>query len=123
MNDGDTINLMVKPGVDWNPSAPAVPIVKTPQSLEMPLPQAASSSSISSTGPRRHQRIPSVVLSPSPSNDDLDTSPKKDVLLTLDTDNLGLGLGTGNAPKETLGSYHLTISNPAFWEKMLVLLR
>ncbi|KAJ4483976.1 hypothetical protein J3R30DRAFT_3277643 [Lentinula aciculospora] len=123
VKDGDTINLMVKPGVEWNPSAPAVslssPVPKTASSLLLqgsPVPSGA-------TG-KRHQRIPSVVLSPSPSNeDDIDAQPMKDVLLTLDTADLGLGSVGTSVSKETLGSYHLTISSPAFWERLIQFLR
>lgn len=133
VKDGDTINLMVKPGVEWNPSGPAAepPAV----TLSTPAPKPAFGTSLSSsllsggspaaasghTG-KRHQRIPSVVLSPSPSNeDDLDAQPRKDVLLTLDTTDLALG--TGSTTKETLGAYHLTISSPGFWDKLIQFLR
>ncbi|GAW01496.1 ubiquitin family protein [Lentinula edodes] len=133
VKDGDTINLMVKPGVEWNPAASAAdpPVV----TLNTPAPKPAFGTSLSSsllsggspaapsghTG-KRHQRIPSVVLSPSPSNEDeLGAQPRKDVLLTLDTTDLALG--TGSTPKETLGAYHLTISSPGFWDKLIQFLR
>ncbi|KAJ3719047.1 hypothetical protein DFJ43DRAFT_1042816 [Lentinula guzmanii] len=134
VKDGDTINLMVKPGVDWNPSAP-IPTAESPVvSLSSPAPKKAAemtgSSSLLQGGPpgghtgKRHQRIPSVVLSPSPSNDDdVDTHTKKDILLTLDTSDLGIGSGSTSVPKETLGTYHLTISSPEFWEKLTQFLR
>lgn len=122
VKDGDTINLMVKPGVEWNPSAPSAPSIQTPQPSSLPISSSTGSLSGSVSGGKKHshQRIPSVVLSPSPSNDELNADTKtKDVLLTLDTDNLG----SGGVPKETLGSYHLTISSPAFWERMIGFLR
>ncbi|KAJ3833789.1 hypothetical protein F5878DRAFT_632101 [Lentinula raphanica] len=134
VKDGDTINLMVKPGVDWNPSAPPPVVEPQPVSLSSPAPKLATSMTGSSSSllqggapastPKRHQRIPSVVLSPSPSNEDNgDAQPRKDVLLTLDTTDLGLGASSTSVPKEALGAYHLTISSPEFWEKLIQFLR
>ncbi|KAF9063428.1 hypothetical protein BDP27DRAFT_1393924 [Rhodocollybia butyracea] len=126
VKDGDTINLMVKPGVEWNPSAPP-PVISAPEPTPAPKVTPSVSSSLlegspKPSGKRSHQRIPSVVLSPSPSHDDLDAQPKKDVLLTLDTTDLALGPGS-TVPKETLGSYHVTISSPDFWNRMIAFLR
>ncbi|KIK69284.1 hypothetical protein GYMLUDRAFT_214381 [Collybiopsis luxurians FD-317 M1] len=125
VKDGDTINLMVKPGVDWNPSAPSIVPPLSAPTPKLAADESSSTSLLEGTHSgkgKRHQRIPSVVLSPSPSNDDPDKSPKKDVLLALDTNELDLG-SSSPVLRETLGSYHLTISNPAFWEKLLALLR
>ncbi|KAF5380248.1 hypothetical protein D9757_008231 [Collybiopsis confluens] len=129
VNDGDTINLMVKPGVEWNAASVASPVPKsatsqTPQlSSNSSLLEGTPTSSSTSSSGKKHQRIPSVVLSPSPANDDdLDKSPKRDVLLPLDTNELDLG-PSSPVLRATLGTYHLMISNPAFWEKMLALLR
>jgi UV excision repair protein RAD23 len=61
----------------------------------------------------RHGRIPSVVLSPSPSSDNLRSrSPvEKDILITLDDP-------IPSPQSETLTTYHETVSKPEFWQKL-----
>jgi len=115
---GDTVNLMVKPGFDWDPrkstaiSPSPIPIPmdnETPPTLS-PIPRPA-------THGRHHQRIPSVVLSPSPSNE-LFATPEKDIVLNLDPGSVPTSL-----PMETLSTYHATIVKPEFWERLHSLLK
>ncbi|KAJ7840582.1 hypothetical protein B0H13DRAFT_2100786 [Mycena leptocephala] len=68
-----------------------------------------------STGPRRHTRIPSVVLSPSPSSESPAAS-VNDITLTLDADH------DGGLPSEELSAYHVALAEPEFWEKLLAFL-
>ncbi|KAI0754240.1 ubiquitin-domain-containing protein [Daedaleopsis nitida] len=118
VKDGDTVNLMVKPGFEWDPSKIVAPT---------PVPAASPSpSSISPRGERvtllptpepktraGHGRIPSVVLSPSPS---LTPSPGEkliDIPLVLDTSNIPSSpSGVSDTP------YHATISKPEFWGEL-----
>ncbi|KAI8974878.1 ubiquitin-domain-containing protein [Trametes punicea] len=124
VKDGDTINLMVKPGFDWNPSKVAVP-APAPASTSGPAPSASPAQEsevitlIPSPEPSKatrggHGRIPSVVLSPSPS---LTASPGEklvDIPLVLDTSAIPA------SPSSVLPDtpYHHTISQPAFWEHL-----
>ena len=121
IKDGDTINLMVKPGFDWDPSKTPAP-APAPASLPAPIasPSAAEGESVTllpSPEPRTtrggHGRIPSVVLSPSPS---LTPSPGEklvDIPLVLDTSNIP---ASPSAMSDT--PFHTTISKPEFWEKL-----
>ncbi|RPD54929.1 ubiquitin-domain-containing protein [Lentinus tigrinus ALCF2SS1-7] len=118
--DGDTINLMVKPGFDWDPSKTSTP---APAPVASPAPSASAltteSESVTllpSPEPKTrggHGRIPSVVLSPSPS---LTPSPGEklvDIPLVLDTSNIP---ASPSAVSDT--PYHTTIAKPEFWEKL-----
>jgi len=112
IKDGDTVNLMIKPGHSWNPNAATKP---------SDLPTAATIDSMSTPDNQRlgHTRIPSVVLSPSPSSVSLRSEYNKpgDINLTLDTSSIP------TASSETVDTaYHATISNPAFWQELLTLL-
>ncbi|KAI0718727.1 hypothetical protein C8T65DRAFT_637898, partial [Cerioporus squamosus] len=82
VKDGDTINLMVKPGFDWDPSKTSAPApVSLPPPIASPVPEPKTTRG-------GHGRIPSVVLSPSPS---LTPSPGEvlvDIPLVLDTSNI-----------------------------------
>lgn len=134
IKDGDTLNIVIKPGLNWNPTAgagaaPAMSSNPSPSSLS-PLsspnppppqpqgfgsgtlnPQARPSTTTSSKG--KHTRIPSVVLSPSPSLDSLrGTGVEKDILITLDSDPLP------SPQSETLTTFHETVSNPDFWQRL-----
>jgi UV excision repair protein RAD23 len=119
INDGDTVNLMIKPGTHWDPTAPATPAPKTP-SLMAPAPDAPPSNPFSGLGgslgtpasgasKAKHQRIPSVVLSPSPSLDA--PGAEKDITLTLDA-------SSPTIPSATLSTYHEVVSDPEFWLRM-----
>lgn len=127
IKDGDTVNLMIKPGFDWDPTAPtSSPEIATPK----PMPAAEVSvkgpfSSLSGSldvnarpRPGKHTRIPSVVLSPSPSND-TPAGGEKDIVISLD--DAVLPSPTSHAA-EVLSSYHKTISNPEFWVKLYAFL-
>ena len=127
VKEGDTVNLMVKPGFDWDPQRsikidtvllPSVDTVPFPSSgssltpapsLEPPQPKAS----------RSHQRIPSVVLSPSPNAlTPLGDEKPVDIPLTLDS-------GTFGSPSQTnipISSYQSTISQPEFWDGLLTFL-
>ena len=121
VKEGDTINLMLKPGFDWNPNAPPTTkntdIEMSDASAPKPFGGVKLDPNAKPGGDKkRHQRVPSVVLSPSPSSE----SPgavEKDILLTLDAD---VGPVT-NA--ETLSTYHETVSNPLFWERLYAFLK
>ncbi|KAF8652376.1 hypothetical protein AX16_004404 [Volvariella volvacea WC 439] len=111
IKDGDTINLMVKPGVDWDPTKPTVKKAMPENKLSLSLDPTPKP-----TG-HRHQRIPSVVLSPSPSSE-TPGQQEKDILLTLDA-----GASSSPVPTETLTSYHETVAKPEFWERLRVFLQ
>lgn len=116
VKDGDTINLMVKPGFEWDPSkvtAPALvpePEVKGENVTLLPNPEP--------TRTKGHGRIPSVVLSPSPS---LTPSPGEvlvDIPLVLDASVIPASPGSiSDTP------FHTIISKPEFWEKLYVFLK
>jgi len=138
IKDGDVINLMVKPGTNWDPSNPIPRPTNTtfspsPSSLSVDG-HASSSDKPASSAPRRgrHQRIPSVVLSPSPSTSTTDllagtegntgsgAAPpqEKDIILVLDTMDVPQPIHP-----ETLSTYHNVVANPEYWEKLLRFLK
>ncbi|KZT25690.1 hypothetical protein NEOLEDRAFT_1064568 [Neolentinus lepideus HHB14362 ss-1] len=110
VRDGDTINLMVKPGYNWDLSAP--PTISIP----------GSSMQINTDATKRsHSRVPSVVLSPSPSGAFTAGEEKPvDILLSLDTSTIPT---PSLSPEASSSTYHDTISNPEFWQKLLDFLR
>ncbi|TFK49045.1 ubiquitin-like protein [Heliocybe sulcata] len=112
VHDGDTINLMIKPGHSWDPSAP--PTIRTP-------PSDSSMQIDTGATKRAHSRVPSVVLSPSPSGA-LGAGEEKpvDILLSLDTSSIPT---PSLSPEASSSTYHDTISNPEFWQKLLDFLR
>ncbi|KAI0783805.1 ubiquitin-domain-containing protein [Abortiporus biennis] len=118
----DTINLMVKPGFTWNPSD----IART--ASPAPIPSDASLASLPVVEPEPivlvpepkqgksrhgHSRIPSVVLSPSPSLTPAPDEKLTDIPLILDT-SLSLSALAGASDPQ----YHATISQATFWEKL-----
>ncbi|VDB91218.1 unnamed protein product [Peniophora sp. CBMAI 1063] len=121
VKDGDTVNIMSKPA-----STPAAPPLVAPQpvapspvstlpgqsSLELP-----SAESTASAGKRRgHGRIPSVVLSPSPSPS-MDGEEVKDIAL-VDENGVTLSAEPAAEPGPPDSTYRTTISNPQYWEKL-----
>lgn len=129
IKDGDVINLMVKPGANWDPTNPSPRPTNDSLSVDGPTP---SSGPAAGGAPKRgrHQRIPSVILSPSPSASTTDllagsegtpgngASQEKDILLTLDTTDVPHPIHP-----ETLSSYHNVVANPEYWEKLLSFLK
>ncbi|GLB42371.1 putative ubiquitin homologues [Lyophyllum shimeji] len=118
--DGDTINLVLKPGTTWDPAKPAaapttVTTTTAPESMATPSPSLSPVPS----GPSRrgHQRIPSVVLSPSPSSESLGAV-EKDILLTLDSATI-----PGPVHTEPLSTYGATVAQPEFWERLYAFLK
>ena len=123
IKDGDTVNLMVKPGYDWN-QAPQPPKVEIPASepVPAPVPPAPEPPSTTlepgTTRPDRHRRVPSVILSPSPNTlTPLREGPPIDVALSLDDGDI---LPPAQAP---LTPYQNVISSPTFWSDLLDFLR
>ncbi|KAJ7064767.1 hypothetical protein C8F01DRAFT_774769 [Mycena amicta] len=106
INDGDTVNLVLKPAPATSTPTTTMDPGKLP-SLSLDPPNTSSS--------RKHQRIPSVVLSPSPSNEAA-PSIDKDIMLTLDA-------STESLPAKELSTYHTVIAEPEFWERLLTFFR
>ncbi|THG99464.1 hypothetical protein EW026_g2897 [Hermanssonia centrifuga] len=120
VKDGDTVNLMVKAGFQWDPSA--APPTSTSPALEPTISTGSITlvpESAGSRSGRGHARIPSVVLSPSPSLTPMADEKLMDIPLILDTSNIPPSLGS--SPPDT--PYHTTISQPVFWERLHVFLR
>ena len=133
IKDGDTINLMVKPGYDWNttatmtvptPPVSASPILpSSPEPLSVPNSNPFGSGTLdpearSTQGGRRHQRIPSVMLSPSPSLESSGTV-EKDIMLTIDP---GV-LPSPVLQSDSMSTFHQTMSQPEFWERLHAFLK
>ncbi|RXW15529.1 hypothetical protein EST38_g10331 [Candolleomyces aberdarensis] len=132
VKEGDTINLMFKAPPQGTPQVVAPkPVHAAPSDSSMlssptpPNPFASSAGSLdpdakAPSGGRKHQRIPSVVLSPSPSNETQAHGEKpKEILLDLDTE-AAVPLSPVLRDELTLtSSYHDTISKPEFWQRLL----
>ena len=115
IQDGDTVNLMVRPGISWDPSKPREEGILQPKPIPADSGLSADSPGIPSEKRMRHSRTPSIVLSPSPSLDAPGSTPEKDILLTLDPE---MPASTG-----ALTTYHTTIANPEFWVKLAAFFR
>jgi len=123
VQDGDTINLMVKPGVEWDPAKPQGQ--QSSSALRLSVAPPPATASLSPPGPppekrRGHGRIPSVVLSPTPSSP---LEKPQDIQL-VDED--GFTLSTDMAPEPTTprqSTYRTAVSQPEYWEKLLAFLR
>ncbi|KAG6860499.1 hypothetical protein C0995_010485 [Termitomyces sp. Mi166 len=110
VKDKDTINIAIKPGVTWDPTKTPFPSLEpmpdttgSPMSIAAPVPQHPQ------TPKRGHQRIPSLVLSPSPSGES--QVAEKDILLTLDNPSSSLAV-------EPLSTYGQTVAKPEFWQHL-----
>lgn len=108
IKDGDTVNLMIKPGQTWDPNTNT----NSAMSSSAPL-QPDSKPTLG------HTRIPSVVLSPSPSatTPSLEVDKPLDINLTLDTSQ------TLPLAQPAQSTYHATIADPVFWEKLNAFLK
>ncbi|KIY67440.1 hypothetical protein CYLTODRAFT_422546 [Cylindrobasidium torrendii FP15055 ss-10] len=117
LKEGDTVNVMSKP-----PSAvpPAIATVTPATPVEEKKPGLPTLNIDAAARKGRHGRIPSVVLSPSPSQADEnwpgggltpEGSPRN-ILLDLEHDN-------NNLSERDVSSYHSTIAKPELWEKLL----
>jgi len=115
IKDGDTINLMVKPGFDWDISKPVESLNSSAHTMSS---LAIATNMKSDVHVRRHQRIPSVVLSPSPSSVSLSTEKPVDITLALDTTSMAPSLSG-----DEHSSYHTTVAQPAFWGRLHSFLR
>ncbi|GBE83969.1 ubiquitin-domain-containing protein [Sparassis crispa] len=113
VKDGDTVNLMVKPGFDWDPVRVASPLPEraAPADGETIILLPALEPSKSRMG---HGRIPSVVLSPSPSLTPSPGDRTVDIPLVLDTSNIPISPASGPSN----ASYHAVISQPVFWDNL-----
>ncbi|KZV61934.1 ubiquitin-like protein [Peniophora sp. CONT] len=116
VKEGDTVNIMSKPTTSTPPlvapqpkPAPSLP---TGPSLELP-----PADSTASAGRRKgHGRIPSVVLSPSPSPS-MDGEEVKDIAL-VDENGVTLSAENVEEPGPVDSTYRATISRPEYWEKL-----
>lgn len=117
IKDGDTVNLMVKPGYDWAQSAePPKLQIPVPQP-ELPAEEPPSTTLEPGAKPERHRRVPSVILSPSPNTlTPLREGAPVDVALSLDDGDI-LPSHTPQTP------YQNAISSPEFWSDLLDFLR
>ncbi|KIJ61582.1 hypothetical protein HYDPIDRAFT_96246 [Hydnomerulius pinastri MD-312] len=119
VKDGDTINLMVKPGFDWDPTKTLFPTTSSEADMKPSLPSASESGPKLTTG-HRHTRTPSIVLSPSPSVVSLEPEGKPhDITLTLDTSSIP----TASLSPASRSTYQTTISEPGFWDRLYSFLR
>ena len=140
VQNGDTINFMVKLGVDWDPTKapepPAPLAAATPEEIpapaEIPPPEILASAPDTvwdwetaswCTSPpasrRSHSRIPSVVLSPTPSSP---LQKPQDIQL-VDADGFMLPAKIPTEPAAPQSTYRTTVSQPAYWERLLAFLR
>ena len=118
---GDTVNLMLKPGVQWDWNAEAKKDKVGKETTKDNDGDVQMSLEPDSNRKGKHSRIPSVVLSPSPSPSTktlpLDVPPSP-IPLTLDTSIIP-------SPTEAsiLDHYQKKISSPEFWERLYGFLR
>ncbi|KAF9788663.1 hypothetical protein BJ322DRAFT_1050333 [Thelephora terrestris] len=116
IKDGDTVNLMVKPGYDWN-QAPDSPMLDIPSPAPGTPAERSPSGALEpgTTKPaERHRRVPSVILSPSPNSlAPLRDGAPVDVALSLDDGDI---LPPAQAPPTP---YQNVISSPDFWRELL----
>jgi len=126
VKDGDTINLMIKPGFNWDPTQTAHPKTSpNPETKSLLLgpdmkPPATSDSLPKLTTGFKHTRTPSIVLSPSPSIASLEPEAKPhDINLTLDTSSIPTAL----LSPATRSSYQSVVCEPEFWNRLLSFLK
>jgi hypothetical protein len=122
VQDGDTINLMVKQGVEWDPVAKPKELPSLLLSGVPPL-QETEIASLSAAPPetvkkRGHTRIPSVVLS-------TPASPleKPQEIQLVDGDGLTLSTDMPTEPSIPQSTYRTAVSQPEYWQNLLSFLR
>jgi UV excision repair protein RAD23 len=120
VKEGDTINLMLKPGFEWDPTKSPSPSNTSPVKMKpFNLPEIQTPQPKLATG-HRHTRTPSIVLSPSPSIVSLEPEGKPhDIDLTLDTSLIP----TASISRAARSSYQTVISEPPFWDRLYSFLR
>ncbi|KAH7886913.1 ubiquitin family-domain-containing protein [Phlebopus sp. FC_14] len=117
VKDGDIINLLVKPGFDWDPNTMSFPVSPSEAETKRP-PQSGSPPKLAPVV--RHSRTPSIVLSPSPSLVSLEPEGKpQDITLNLDTS----AIPTASLSPTARSSCQNTISQPTFWEGLYSFLK
>ncbi|KAH8087156.1 ubiquitin-domain-containing protein [Cristinia sonorae] len=123
VKEGDTVNLMVKPGFHWDPTdtaPPSPPAFTSSPSKEPVGPEHITLLPEQPSTRRGHTRIPSVVLSPSPSLTPTADEKMVDIPLLLDTSSIPV---TGPIAGPTIeSSYHTTVSQPDFWSRLYTFL-
>lgn len=127
IKDGDTVNLMVRSGTSWDatatpPSAsgtstPAIATTAEPESMSIP--ETITLVAEQTKGRSGHSRIPSVVLSPSPSLTPVADEKLVDIPLILDTSSLP---PSAHAPGPDT-PYHSKLAQPEFWERLFEFLQ
>lgn len=120
IKDGDTVNLMVKPGYEWDQVLES-PKLDFPASVSETPGKNSPSSALDPTPTRptdRHRRVPSVILSPSPNSlAPLREGAFVEVAISLDDEDI---LPPVQAPPTP---YQNVISSPEFWGDLLDFLR
>ena len=124
VQDGDTINVMLKPGVEWDPSKSQELSSSSSSGLLLsvtPPVETASLSPPSSPAEKKrgHSRIPSVVLSPTPSSP---LEKPQDIQL-VDGDGFTLSADMPTESASPQSTYRAAVSQPEYWEKLLAFLR
>ncbi|KAI0090457.1 hypothetical protein BDY19DRAFT_773129 [Irpex rosettiformis] len=129
VKEGDTVNLMVRAGSLWDPSQltnPSTTLTASPGESGATTPLITTSAA--ETEPESitlvpeqtkqtrsgHTRIPSVVLSPSPSLTPIGDEKLIDIPLTLDTSNLA----SASLPPPPNTPYHTKIAQADFWQRL-----
>ncbi|KAK7039660.1 ubiquitin-like protein [Favolaschia claudopus] len=118
----ETINLVLKPTTTSSTADAAPAMDSTNNTLPAPKPTLSTGDRpvVSAAEAAAHPRIPSVVLSPSPSHDNAAGSPAASVTdITLTLDNIDAEPGLDAAE---LSAYHEKLAEPEFWEALLVFL-
>jgi UV excision repair protein RAD23 len=110
VRDGDVINLMLKPGFEWNWDEKASTAKQATETTTIVQPSATRSG---------HGRIPSVVLCPSPSTTPQPLQePTTPIPLTLDTT-----LISSTSDQMDKDAYQQKIESPEFWDRLYAFLK
>lgn len=130
VKDGDIVNVMLKPGIDfdWDASKGAAAPAPSPTKdadgdvrMRPPASTRGGSGSVSPSARYGHGRIPSVVLSPSPSassaNLPLSEQPGP-IHITLDASDI-----SAVTEKPKVDAFTQKIAAPDFWERLYAFLQ